>query len=94
MDVQVPSATRAGDEADDISHRVPTVHATVRVECQVCGRMIGKGPEGLGIRRHSGVHRREFEAAVGREPEDYAEVREVLGDRETEQARFSALDLR
>ena len=54
--------------------------------------MIGKGPEGLGIRRHSGVHRREFEAAVGREPDDYAEVRDVLGDRETEQARFAAFE--
>lgn len=64
----------------------------MRVECQVCGRMIGKGPEGLGIRRHSGVHRREFAAAVGREPEDYGEVRDLLGDPETEQARFSRFD--
>ncbi len=62
----------------------------MRVECQVCGRMIGKGPEGLGIRRHAWVHRREFEALVGREPEDYAEVRQRLDDRETEQARFAA----
>ena len=54
--------------------------------------MIGKGPEGLGIRRHASVHRREFAAAFGREPEDYAEVRERLGHRETEQARFSAFD--
>lgn len=54
--------------------------------------MIGKGPDGLGIRRHSGVHRREFEALVGREPDDYAEVRERLDDRETEQARFATFD--
>jgi hypothetical protein len=62
----------------------------MRVECSVCGRMIGQGPEGLGIRRHSWVHRREFEAKVGREPADYAEVRDRLGDPETEQARFAA----
>ena len=32
-----------------------------RVECRVCGRMIGKGPEGLGIRVHAKRHREEFE---------------------------------
>ena len=63
-----------------------------RVECRVCGRMIGKGPEGLGIRVHAATHRAEFAARRGRPPEDYAEVRRVLGDRETVQARFGELD--
>lgn len=54
--------------------------------------MIGKGPEGLGIRVHAAVHRAEFTAATGRDPDDYAEVRALLGDRETEQARFSAFE--
>lgn len=61
-----------------------------RVECRVCGRMIGKGPEGLGIRVHAAGHRDEFASRRGRPPEDYAEVRRILGDRDTEQARFSA----
>lgn len=63
-----------------------------RVECRVCGRMIGKGPEGLGIRVHAQRHRQEFAARRGRPPEDYAEVRRVLGDRTTRQARFEDLD--
>lgn len=54
--------------------------------------MIGKGPEGLGIRVHAATHRAEFAAATGREPTDYAEVRELLDDRETKQARFSAFE--
>lgn len=54
--------------------------------------MIGKGPEGLGIRVHSKVHRREFAERTGRAPEDYAEVRRVLDDRESEQARFSRFE--
>lgn len=65
-----------------------------RVECRVCGRMIGKGPEGLGIRVHAKQHRQEFTHRRGRPPEDYDEVRELLGDRETEQARFDDLDAR
>lgn len=64
----------------------------VRVECQVCGRMIGKGPEGLGIKRHSKTHRQEFARRRGREPDSYAEVRDALDDRETEQARFAAFE--
>lgn len=64
----------------------------VRVECQVCGRMIGKGPDGLGIRVHAAVHREEFEARTGREPTDYAEVRKRLGERATEQTRFSTFE--
>lgn len=69
-----------------------TTEMAVRVECQVCGRMIGLGPEGLGLRVHAATHREEFELVTGREPEDYAEVREVLGDRDTEQARFSTFE--
>jgi hypothetical protein len=63
-----------------------------RVECRVCGRMIGKGPEGLGIRVHAKRHREEFAARRGRRPEDYAEVRRVVGDRSTTQARFGDLE--
>lgn len=65
-----------------------------RVECAVCGRMIGKGPEGLGIRVHASVHREQFAARRGRPPEDYAEVRSVLGGPDTEQARFDDLSER
>lgn len=65
---------------------------TVRVECQVCGRMIGKGPEGLGLRVHAAGHREEFAAVTGREPDDYAEVRDLLGDSEARQARFSTFE--
>lgn len=64
----------------------------MRVECQVCGRMIGKGPEGLGIRVHASGHREEFERRVGREPADYAEVRDQLDDRRSEQARFARFE--
>lgn len=64
----------------------------MRVECQVCGRMIGKGPEGLGIKMHSKTHREEFAAMTGEEPDDYAEVRDVLADREHEQARFGRFE--
>lgn len=64
----------------------------MRVECQVCGRMIGKGPEGLGIRVHAASHREEFAALTGREPADYAEVRERLGDGAATQARLSRFD--
>jgi hypothetical protein len=63
-----------------------------RVECRVCGRMIGKGPEGLGIRVHAKQHRQEFVERCGRPPEDYAEVRETLGDRQGEQARFDEVE--
>jgi hypothetical protein len=49
-----------------------------RVECSVCGKEIGRGPDGLGIKRHSAMHRREFRELVGRQPEDYAEVREFF----------------
>lgn len=61
----------------------------MKVECQVCGRMIGKGPEGVGIRAHAETHRQEFAERVGRRPEDYAEVRQLLDDRGSAQARFS-----
>lgn len=54
--------------------------------------MIGKGPEGLGIRVHASGHREEFERLIGREPEDYAEVRERLDDRRSEQARFARFE--
>lgn len=54
--------------------------------------MIGKGPDGLGIRVHAARHREEFAALTGREPEDYAEVRDRLGDADARQARFSAFE--
>lgn len=54
--------------------------------------MIGKGPEGLGIRVHAATHREEFTMVTGRSPEDYAEVREVLGSPETEQARLPTFE--
>ncbi len=54
--------------------------------------MIGKGPEGLGIKMHSKTHREEFAAMTGEEPDDYAEVRDVLADREHEQARFGRFE--
>lgn len=63
-----------------------------RVECRVCGRMVGKGPEGLGIRVHAKGHRQEFTARRGRPPEDYAEVREALGGPDSRQARFHDID--
>lgn len=50
--------------------------------------MVGKGPDGLGIRMHAKTHRQEFYRRTGREPDSYAEVRELLDDRSTEQARF------
>lgn len=50
-------------------------------ECQVCGRMVKRGPGGLGIKQHSGKHRRQFEEEFGREAEDYDEVIELLGPR-------------
>jgi len=53
------------------------------VECRVCGRSVGRGPSGLGIKQHSKRHRREFRDLVGREPEDYQEVVEVLGQQPT-----------
>lgn len=51
------------------------------VTCSVCGREVGRGPDGLGIKQHSAMHRRQFEQLVGREPEDYDEVREVVSER-------------
>ncbi len=54
--------------------------------------MIGKGPEGVGIRVHAKTHRQEFADQVGRQPDDYAEVRQVLDDRGSEQARFSSFE--
>jgi len=63
-----------------------------RVECQVCGRMIGKGPEGLGIRVHAKQHRQEFVRRRGRPPEDYDEVRRALGDRTSEQSRLDDVE--
>lgn len=52
------------------------------VVCSVCGEEVGQGPQGLGIKRHSGMHRREFRERFGRDPEDYQEVRDVLGNGE------------
>jgi hypothetical protein len=45
------------------------------VECSVCGEDIGR----MGMAKHSGMHKREFREAFGREPEDYDEVRDALG---------------
>jgi hypothetical protein len=56
--------------------------------------MIGKGPEGLGIRVHASTHREQFAARHGRPPEDYAEVRAALGGPDSEQARFDDLSAR
>ncbi|MHB9287280.1 hypothetical protein ACKVMT_09615 [Halobacteriales archaeon Cl-PHB] len=64
----------------------------MRVECQVCGRMVGKGPDGLGIKMHSKTHRKQYVALTGEEPDDYAEVRERLADRDSEQARFARFE--
>lgn len=52
----------------------------VVVTCSVCGDRVGKGPNGLGIRRHAMMHRRQFHELVGEWPGDYQEVRDLLGD--------------
>ena len=52
-----------------------------KVECRVCGREVGRGPAGLGLKQHSGKHRREFVEITGREPDSYAEVRDFLAGR-------------
>lgn len=49
------------------------------VECTVCGDDVGRGPGGLGLMSHANAHRREFIETFGRRPEDYDEVRDVLG---------------
>lgn len=49
------------------------------VTCRVCGDDVGRGPEGMELANHANKHRREFQEVFGREPEDYAEVREKLG---------------
>jgi len=49
-----------------------------KVECTVCGEMVGK----MGIAKHSGMHKREFKEQFGRPPEDYDEVREKLNSEE------------
>jgi hypothetical protein len=69
-DTRNGSGDLESDEGDDR----PTV-----VTCTVCGDDVGRGPGGLGTISHANRHRREFLAAFGRRPEDYAEVREVLG---------------
>ena len=48
------------------------------VTCTVCGEEIGRGSSGLGLLRHSRMHRRQFRQVFGREPEDYDEVRQRL----------------
>jgi hypothetical protein len=48
------------------------------VECTVGGRLVGRGPAGLGINQHSAMHRREFQELTGHEPESYQEVREFF----------------
>jgi len=45
-----------------------------KVECRVCGEEVGRGPSGLGLKQHSGAHKREFRELTGREAEDYSEV--------------------
>lgn len=47
--------------------------------CSVCGEEIGRGPDGYGLTMHSKKHRREFKEIFGRQPDDYDEVRELLG---------------
>jgi len=49
-----------------------------RVECTVCGRTVGRGPSGLGLKQHSKAHRREFKELTGRWPENYDEVRDFF----------------
>lgn len=53
--------------------------ADEKVECTVCGALVGRGPAGLGIKQHASKHRREFADRYGRGPHDYAEVRDRLG---------------
>lgn len=48
------------------------------VECSVCGEEVGRGPAGLGLLKHSRMHRREFEKIMRREPESYEEVRQLF----------------
>lgn len=48
------------------------------VECTVCGTIVGRGPNGLGLISHSLKHRREFQAVFGRQPRNYEEVRQRL----------------
>lgn len=49
-----------------------------KVECSVCGEEVGRGPAGLGLKQHSGRHKREFRELTGREPDSYDEVREFF----------------
>lgn len=49
------------------------------VTCTVCGDDVGRGPGGLGLISHANRHRREFRERFGRRPENYQEVRDVLG---------------
>lgn len=49
------------------------------VTCSVCGRDVGRGPNGLGLANHANRHRREFREVFGRDPVSYEEVRDRLG---------------
>jgi hypothetical protein len=48
------------------------------VTCSVCGEEIGLGPNGFGLLAHSRMHRRQFRERIGRDPENYEEVAELL----------------
>jgi len=51
------------------------------VVCSVCGDEVGRGPNGLGLFNHAQMHRREYQERTGTWPDDYQDVRDMLGNR-------------
>ena len=48
--------------------------------CSVCGDRVGRGPNGFGVIQHAKKHRRQYKQLVGKEPDSYQDVRDLLAD--------------